>query len=161
MQTIQIICVGKLNASYFKDAAAEYAKRLSAFCKLEIVELAEEVISEKQAGTTLIEKALEKEGTAILQAVNKGSAMVALCIEGTQLSSEQLATYFEQTALEGTSTISFIIGSSHGLSDKVKNACTKKMSMSKMTFPHQLARVMLLEQIYRGFSISKGIKYHK
>ena len=120
MQSITLIVLGKLNAAYYKQAAQEYAKRLSAYCRLEVVELDEELIAEKSASPAVIQKALEKEGKAILQAVPKGAALVAMCIEGKQLSSEELAEYFEKKALEGISSIAFVVGSSHGLSQEVK-----------------------------------------
>ena len=161
MQTVTVIALGKLNAAYFKEAAAEYAKRLAAFCRLQVIELPEEMVSEKNASAAVIAKALEKEGRAILAAVPKGSHLVALCVEGRQLASEELAAYFAGAALSGAGDVTFVIGSSHGLSPEVKAAAEKKLSMSKMTFPHQLARVMLLEQIYRAFAINAGTRYHK
>lgn len=160
MINIQLITVGKL-AVHFKQAAAEYEKRLSKLCKLTITELEEEQISEKSAGDAVIQKALEKEGKAVLNAAAKGAVIIALCIEGAQMSSEELAQYINDSAVSGNGSIAFVIGSSHGLSQEVKNAAAKKLSISKMTFPHQLARVILLEQIYRGFSILNNIKYHK
>ena len=161
MQTIALIALGKLNAPYFRDAAAEYIKRLSAFCRLQLVELPEEAVAEKNASPAVIEKALEKEGRAILAAVPKGAALVALCVEGRQMDSGELAAYFAQKALSGAGDVAFVIGSSHGLSPAVKAAAQQKLSMSRMTFPHQLARVMLLEQIYRAFTINAGTRYHK
>lgn len=161
MQSVTLIVLGKLNADYYAKAAAEYAKRLSAFCRLQVVELPEETISEKNASPAVIEKALEKEAKAILAAVPKGSAIAALCIEGKQKTSEELAAFFAEKALSGAGDVAFVIGSSHGLAPCVKQAAALRLSMSRMTFPHQLARVMLLEQIYRAFSINAGIKYHK
>ncbi len=161
MQTVTVIAVGKLNAAYFRQAAEEYAKRLSAFCRLNLVELPEEGIAEKNASEAVIRRALEKEGRAILAAVPKGAELAALCIEGKQLSSEELSAYLRGKALSGSGDVAFVIGSSHGLSDEVKARVQKKLSMSRMTFPHQLARVMLLEQVYRAFSISAGTRYHK
>ncbi|NCC08436.1 MAG: 23S rRNA (pseudouridine(1915)-N(3))-methyltransferase RlmH [Clostridia bacterium] len=156
MQGITIIALGKLNADYFKKAAAEYQKRLSAFCKLKIIELPEE-----KMGDEMVDKALEKEAKAILNALPKQCTAVAMCIEGAQMTSEQLAQLFCEKANSGSGDIAFIIGSSHGLAPIVKQAAQLKMSMSKMTFPHQLARVMLLEQVYRAFTINAGVKYHK
>lgn len=161
MQQIKLIAVGKLNAAYFRQAAAEYQKRLGAWCRLEVTELPEEPISEKSASPAAVAKALEKEGKAILAAVPKGAALAALCIEGAPFSSEDLAEYLAARALAGQGCVAFVIGSSHGLSDEVKRRADKKLSMSRMTFPHQLARVMLLEQLYRAFSINAGTKYHK
>ncbi|MEG1069482.1 MAG: 23S rRNA (pseudouridine(1915)-N(3))-methyltransferase RlmH [Ruthenibacterium sp.] len=160
MQNITLIALGKMNADYYAKAAAEYTKRLSAFCKLQIIELAEETIAEKNASEAVIAKALDKEGKAILAAVPKGSSLVALCIEGKQKTSEELAAFFTEKANSGAGDVVFVIGSSHGLAPEVKSASVR-LSMSKMTFPHQLARVMLLEQIYRAFSICAGTKYHK
>ena len=155
MQTITLIALGKLNADYYAKAAAEYAKRLSAYCRLNIVELPEEPIAEK------IGKALEKEARAILTAVPKGSSLAALCVEGKQKTSEELAAYLDERAGSGAGDVAFVIGSSHGLADSVKQTASLRLSMSKMTFPHQLARGMLLEQLYRAFSINHGGKYHK
>lgn len=161
MINIQLIAVGKLNAVYFKQAAVEYEKRLSKLCKLSVIELDEEQISEKSTSEALVVKALEKEGKAILSAVVKGASIIAMCIEGGQMSSEELAKHIDNCAISGNGSLAFVIGSSHGLSPEVKNAATKKLSISKMTFPHQLARVILLEQIYRAFSILSNTKYHK
>ncbi len=161
MQNIQIICLGKMNADYYRAAAAEYEKRLSAYCRVTITELNEEAINDKNPSNVLIEKALRKEGEAILAAVQKGACIVALCIEGRHMASEELADLLSQSAVRGNGDFAFVIGSSHGLSPKVKAAAAHRLSMSKMTFPHQLARVMLLEQIYRAFSINNGSKYHK
>ena len=161
MQSVTLIVLGKMNADYYAEAAAEYTKRLSAFCKINVIELAEEPIVEKNASQAVIDKALEKEAKAILAAVPKGSAIAALCIEGKQKTSEELAALFAEKAISGAGDLAFVIGSSHGLADSIKRAAAFKLSMSKMTFPHQLARVMLLEQIYRAFSINAGTKYHK
>lgn len=161
MQTVTLIALGKMNADYYAKAAAEYIKRLGAYCRLNLVELPEEPIAEKNASPAVIAKALEKEGKAILNAVPKGSSLIALCIEGRQKTSEELAAYLAERAGSGAGDVTFVIGSSHGLSDSVKRAAAEKLSMSKMTFPHQLARVMLLEQLYRAFSINHGGKYHK
>lgn len=161
MQTVTVIALGKLNADYYAKAAAEYTKRLSAYCRLRVVELPEEPIAEKNASPAVLEKALEKEGRAILSAVPKGSCLVALCIEGGQKTSEELAEFLAERAQSGAGDVAFAIGSSHGLAESVKRAAAVRLSMSRMTFPHQLARVMLLEQIYRAFSILHGGKYHK
>ena len=156
MLNLTVIAVGRLNAAYYKQAAAEYEKRLSAFCKL-----AEEAIAEKNATPAVLEKALEKEGKAILAAVPKGAVLTALCVEGRQLSSEALAHRLSEWAVSGVSCAAFAIGSSHGLSPQVKQAAALRLSMSEMTFPHQLARVMLLEQLYRACCIHAGKRYHK
>ena len=158
MLNLTVIAVGRLNAAYYKQAAAEYEKRLSAFCKVHVIELAEEAIAEKNASPAVIEKALEK---AILAAVPKGAVLTALCVEGRQLSSEALAHRLSEWAVSGVSCAAFAIGSSHGLSPQVKQAAALRLSMSEMTFPHQLARVMLLEQLYRACCIHAGKRYHK
>ncbi len=161
MQNIDLICLGKLNAAYCAAGVAEYQKRLSAFCNFRIIELPEELIREKNASAAVIEKALDKEGTAILNHVRKGAAIVAMCVEGKLVSSEDLAAFVSERALQGAGDIAFVIGSSHGLSPKVKQAAALKFSMGRITLPHQLARLVLTEQIYRAFSINNGIKYHK
>ena len=158
MLTVKIICVGNLKEKYWVDAVKEYAKRLSAHCKFQIIEL-NEAKCDKNPSETSINKALEEEAKQILQAAS-GSAIISLCIEGKIISSEELSKKLDNLALMGESSVSFIIGSSFGLSDTVKKA-GERISMSKMTFPHQLARVMLCEQIYRAFRISAGTKYHK
>lgn len=160
MLTVNIICVGNLKEKYLKDAVDEYKKRLSAFCKFDIIEIAEQRLSDKPSESE-INSALEKEAEKIMQKVPKGSAVISMAIEGKQLSSEKLADTVSDFALKGFSSISFIIGSSFGLSQNVKSKASLLLSMSKMTFPHQLARVMLCEQIYRAFSIINHTKYHK
>lgn len=161
MQTIQVICVGKCSAAYFSTAAAEYEKRLGGYCKIQVTELTEETIHEKSASEAVIAKALEKEADAIMSTVKRGAAVVAMCIEGKQLSSEELSLFLADKAQSGAGDVAFIIGSSHGLAPCVKQQAACRLSMSKMTFPHGLARVMLLEQIYRAFTITAGAKYHK
>lgn len=160
MMNINIICVGKLKEVYLRMACAEYEKRLGAFCKLKITELTPARLPENP-NDTLIEAALKDEGERILEKISPSEAVFALCIEGKELSSENFSKEIEKCALSGFGTISFIIGGSHGLSPAVKNRAKFRLSMSPMTFPHQLARVMLLEQIYRAFMISNGGKYHK
>ena len=155
---VTIISVGKLKEKYLRDAIAEYSKRLQAFCNFRIIELDESRLSEKSSQRE-IEQALETEGTNILR--NSQGFIFSMCIEGKQLSSEEFAKKFTDIGVSGTSAVTFIIGSSFGLSDEVKRKSDFKLSMSKMTFPHQLARVMLAEQIYRAFQINNGGKYHK
>lgn len=159
MQNIKLICIGKLKESYLREAFAEYEKRLRPFCRFELIELSEERLP-NEPSEALIKKALAAEGERILKAA-EGSELFALCIEGKQLSSEQFAEKIGKAALDGEGSLSFVIGSSFGLSDAVKAAAKEKLSFSKMTFPHQLFRVMLLEQIYRAFQILGGGKYHK
>lgn len=158
MLEVRIITVGKLKEKYLRDACDEYLKRLRRFGKVSVIEIDEyrlpENPSEKEIG-----KALDAEGDVI--AKNLSGYIIPMCIEGKQLSSTELADKMEKLPSLGQSCISFVIGSSFGLSDKIKNRGNLKLSMSKMTFPHQLARVMLLEQVYRGFQINGGGKYHK
>lgn len=160
MLFINIICVGKLKEKFWTSAVSEYEKRLKAFCKFKITEVDEEKIPDNPSQSQ-IDTTLDKEGKRIIKAVGKGAKVVAMCIEGKIISSTDLADVFADTALSGISEIDFIIGGSWGLSDEVKKIADIKLSMSKMTFPHQLARVMLCEQVYRGFQINSGGKYHK
>lgn len=161
MQRIDLICVGKLNAAYFAAGVAEYQKRLSGLCEFRIIELPEQTISEKNASPAVIEKALEKEGQAILVNVRKGAVIAALCVEGKLISSEDLAQLIEDSALAGQGDMAFVIGSSHGLAPQVKQAARYKISLGRITLPHQLARLVLTEQLYRAFAINNHIKYHK
>ena len=161
MQNIDLICLGKLNAKYYAEGVAEYAKRLSAFVHFRIIELPEEKIEEKNASPTLVARALEKEGRAILANVRRGGNLVALCVEGKQISSEELADLLSQKAGSGAGDIAFVIGSSHGLSDEVKRAASAQISLGRITLPHQLARLVLTEQLYRACTINAGMKYHK
>ena len=158
MLDVKIVCIGKLKEKYWRDAVAEYTKRLSAFCRFTVVELNEARLPQ-DPNEAQIEKALEEEAKAVTAAVGRSTAY-ALCIEGKMLSSEQLASEVHLAAVNGSSSLAFIIGSSHGLHETVKRL-GKRISMSPMTFPHQLARVMLCEQLYRAFSIQAGTKYHK
>ena len=157
---VTIIAMGRLKESYLTAACTEYLKRLSAFGKAEVIELAPVKLpdepSEKQ-----IAAALDAEADKILEKVPRGAFLCAMCIEGKQQSSEGLARTLEAAANSGCSSAAFVIGSSCGLAEKVKKAAALRLSMSEMTFPHQLARVMLLEQIYRAFTITSGKKYHK
>ena len=161
MQNITIIAMGKVQKGFQLDGCNEYIKRLKTLCNLKIIQLEDVQLAEKNLNDTLIQKTLDREADEIIKNIPKQSYVITMCIEGKQMSSEELAKLFSDKAVEGFSNICFIIGSSHGLSDRVKQLSHYKISMSKMTFPHQLARVMLLEQIYRGFSIINGSKYHK
>lgn len=161
MQNIDLICVGKLNAAYFAAGVAEYQKRLSAFANFRIIELPEVTIADKNASEKQIEKALQKEGEAILAARRKGAFLAALCVEGKIISSEDLAGLLAQRAGSGAGDVAFVIGSSHGLSDEVKRAANAKISLGRITLPHQLARLVLAEQLYRACTINAGMKYHK
>ncbi len=157
---ITLIAVGKIKEKYFTDAIAEYAKRLSRYCKLEIVEVADEKTPDG-ASEALENQIKEKEGERILSKVADSAYVVALAIEGKQLDSEELAEKMEKWNVSGISHLVFIIGGSLGLSPKVLNRADFKLSFSKMTFPHQLMRVVLLEQIYRSFRIRNNEPYHK
>lgn len=153
--------MGKLKENYWRAACEEYAKRLSAWCKFKVVEIPESRLPENPSAAQ-IEQALTREGNQMLSlAGNKDVHKIALCIEGQLLSSEQLAEEFRKVSLKGKSDFVFFIGSSYGLSPQVKTEAQLKLSMSPMTFPHQLARVMLCEQIYRAFQINENGKYHK
>ncbi len=158
MLEVKLVCVGKLKEAYWRDAVKEYAKRLSAFCRFSVVEL-EEARLPADPSPAEIAAALEKEADRILAAVGKSRAF-PLVIEGELLSSEALAKRIGDAANGGESSLAFLIGSSFGLSPRVK-ALGPGVSMSRMTFPHQLARVMLAEQIYRAFTILHGSRYHK
>lgn len=160
MLTVNIICVGKLKEKYWVDAIKEYSKRLGAFCKFSIVEL-NECKTNQDPNQKQIEHILEEEGKDILSKIKATDYTVAMCIEGKIISSEDLSGLIADVQLNGKSTMNFVIGGSWGLSDEVKKASDYKMSMGKMTFPHQMARVMLTEQIYRGFQINSNGKYHK
>ncbi len=160
MLTIQLITMGKAADKNLLAAAAEYEKRLSAFCRFSVVELPEEKLQEEKASPALIERALAKEGERIL-AATKGSVLVALTIEGQPLTSNALAEKLQRHAGAGDSRIAFVIGSSHGLAPAVKQAAAWQLSLSALTFPHELARLVLTEQIYRAFQILSGGKYHK
>lgn len=157
---INIICVGKLKEDYLRAACAEYQKRLGAFCRLNITELTPARLPENP-NDSQIAAALADEADRILAKISNSDAVFAMCIEGKMLSSEALSAEIDKLGVSGFGSISFIIGGSHGLDERVKNRAKTRLSMSPMTFPHQLARVMLLEQIYRAFMISSGGKYHK
>ncbi|QAT49687.1 23S rRNA (pseudouridine(1915)-N(3))-methyltransferase RlmH [Caproiciproducens sp. NJN-50] len=159
MLRCNLICVGKLKEEYWKKAFQEYEKRLQPFCRFSVTELPESCLPD-QPSESQISLALNLEADRILASA-EGSVLIALCIEGKSVSSEQLASQLRDIALHGTSKISFVIGSSFGLSDRVKQKAFLRLSMSAMTFPHQMARVMLIEQIYRSFQIIHNGKYHK
>lgn len=157
---ITVITVGKIKEKYFTDAIAEYVKRLSRYCKLDIVEVADEKTPDG-ASEALENQIKEKEGERILSKIPDGAYVVALAIEGKQLDSEELADKMEKWNVNGISHLVFVIGGSLGLTPKVLNRADFKLSFSKMTFPHQLMRVVLLEQIYRSFRIRNNEPYHK
>lgn len=159
MLNINIICVGKIKESYLKDALAEYSKRLSKYCKLEITELSDEKIPDK-INEKISNTIKEKESINIINHIKKDSHIICLDLKGKELSSEGFSSYIDNISLNN-SHITFIIGGSLGLSDKLLSICNYKICFSKMTFPHQLIRVFLLEQIYRGFKIINNETYHK
>lgn len=159
MLGVKLIVMGTLKESYWRDAVAEYEKRLSAFCRPEILQLKEERLPENPSEGE-IHAALEKEADRILAQIPPRAYPIALCVEGKQLSSEELADKLAQIS-EQAGEVCLIIGSSHGLSERVKCACRFRLSVSKLTLPHQLMRVMLLETVYRSFNILKGTRYHK
>ncbi len=157
---IDIICVGKLKEKYWVQATQEYIKRLSKYCKLEIIEVPDEKTPENLSLKQEIQ-IKDKEGEAILKKLKDEAYAIALAIEGKTHTSPQLAKHIEDLSIQGKSHIAFIIGGSLGLSDQVLNRADEKLSFSPMTFPHQLVRVIILEQIYRSFRIIKGEPYHK
>lgn len=157
---ISIIAVGKLKEKFFSDAVDEYMKRLGRFAKMQIVQLADKKIADNasEAEERIV---IEKEGRDILSKISPSQYVVALCVEGKKLDSLAFAKKISLLALEGKSDIAFVIGGSLGLSDEVKARADMRLSFSDMTFPHQLMRVILLEQIYRAFKISANETYHK
>ena len=159
MMKCKIIALGDLKEKYFKDACSEYVKRLSRFCDLEICEI-EPVRLPENPSSGEIDIALKKEADLIIKKIPKNAKIIALCVEGKEMSSEKLSQEIDEISSLGQG-ICFIIGSSYGLSSEVKKLANLRLSISKMTFPHKLFRVMLLEQIYRGFMINQGSQYHK
>lgn len=159
MTQLTIISVGTLKEEYLVRAVAEYEKRLSAFCRVENVNLKEEKIADEEDASA-VRAALRAEGERILAKIPAGALVVALCVEGEMLSSEELAALVGR-AVDRGGKICFVIGSSHGLDDAVKKRADVRLSFSRLTFPHQLMRVILLEAAYRSFSILAGRAYHK
>ena len=157
---ITVLCVGKVKEKFYRDAIDEFSKRLSRYCKLEIVEVNDEK-TEEQASETEIRLVKEKEGERLLKNIKDEAYVITLCIDGKQLDSEELSEKMEKLGIQGMSHIYFIIGGSLGLADAVIKRADYKLSFSKMTFPHQLMRVILLEQIYRGYRIMNHEPYHK
>ena len=157
---ISIVSVGKVKEKYLRDGIEEYRKRLTRYCTIELIEVPDE-----KAPETLSSKeedmVKEKEGQAILKHIKDNAYVIALAINGKQLSSEELADFISERAMNGDSNLVFVIGGSLGLSPEVLNRADYKLSFSKMTFPHQLMRMILLEQVYRGYRIIKGEPYHK
>ena len=159
MMSVTVIAVGRLKESYLRDGCAEYIKRLGAFAKVNIVEIEEERSADNPTPAQ-IEGILSAEGDRIIRKIPKGAAVIPLCIEGREYLSPELARAIEQTA-QTSSHICFIIGGSYGLGREVKELGKTQLSFGRITLPHQLARLVLLEQIYRAFSISNNSKYHK
>ena len=159
MMNVKFITLGTLKEAYLREAAAEYEKRLGAFCRFENVQLKEERLYDDPSDAE-IRNALERESEKILAEIPPRAFCVAMCVEGKQLSSEELAEKISAVSNQ-SSDICFIIGSSFGLSDRVKQRADMRLSVSKLTFPHQLMRVILLEAVYRAFNIQRGTKYHK
>ncbi len=155
-----MICVGKMKERFFVDAFEEYRKRLGAYCRLEVTEIAEQRLPESPSEAQ-ISAALEREAGEILKAVPQDAYVVALCVEGREVPSEAMAELIAGRENSGKPKLCFVIGGSFGLSETVKNRADLRLSMSKMTFPHHLARVLLAEQLYRGYKIREGSRYHK
>ena len=160
MPKITVLCVGKLKEKFYMDAQAEYVKRLGRCCKLDLTELPEQRLPEDPSPAQ-IAQALETEASAIREKLPKGGAVVALAIEGKLCSSEELSRRLGDFAVAGKTQVTFLIGGSFGLSEELKRQADFRLSMSPMTFPHHMARVMLLEQIYRAYQIQQGTRYHK
>lgn len=159
MINVTLIAVGKLKESYLRDGCNEYIKRLGAYSKIKIIEINEERAGDNP-GSNEIKAIIEKEGERIAAKIPKGAVVILLCIEGREYSSPDFSRLIENISLE-TSQLCFVIGGSFGLSDTIKSMGKYRLSFGKMTLPHQLARMVLLEQIYRAFSISNHSKYHK
>ncbi|WP_430884443.1 23S rRNA (pseudouridine(1915)-N(3))-methyltransferase RlmH [Fusibacter sp. JL216-2] len=157
---ITVISVGKIKEKYFTGAINEYAKRLTKYCKLEQVEVPDEKAPENLSEKEMVQ-VKDKEGERILSKINDQAYVIALAIEGKQMTSEGLSEHIEKLGVSGKSHIVFVIGGSLGLSDKVLKRANYKLSFSRMTFPHQLMKVVLLEQVYRAFRIVRGEPYHK
>ena len=160
MLALKLICVGKMKEKFFIDAFGEYSKRLQSYCKFELVELSEQRLSESPTDGE-ISAALAKEASEILRNIPPDAYVTAMCVEGKQMPSEGMGKLIAERENSGKPKLCFIIGGSFGLDESVKKRADRKLSMSEMTFPHHLARVMLAEQIYRGFKINEGSRYHK
>lgn len=157
---IKIVTVGKLKEKYLKDGIAEYSKRISRFATVEMIELADEKTPDR-ASDSENEKILDLEGNRILSKIGDREFVVVLAIEGKTLSSEEFSKQLEQASINGSSTLTFVIGGSLGLSKEVKKRANLSVSFGRLTLPHQLMRLVLIEQIYRAFTIQQGSPYHK
>ncbi len=160
MLAVRLICVGKLGEKFWKTACEEYVKRLSAYCRLEIVEVSEQRLSDCPAEGQ-VRQALAREAAAVRAKIPAGAAVIALCVEGKQISSEALAETLGALTVSGVSRLALLIGGSFGLDETLKKEARLRLSLSSMTFPHHLARVMVLEQLYRAMNLQAGGKYHK
>lgn len=160
MHSLWLVCTGGLKERFYREAAAEYAKRLRPFCKLTLVELAEQRLP-RSPSPAEIEAALEREARAVRQALPASCGVAALCVEGREMDSTEFSRFLTEFPSTGLRHLAFVIGSSYGLHSSVKHSARLCLSMSPMTFPHHLARVMLLEQIYRSFQIAANSPYHK
>lgn len=159
MLNINIICVGKIKENYLKDAISEYSKRLSKFCNLNITELSDEKLPNK-LNDSIINEIKNKECNKIIQAIKKDSYIICLDLKGKELSSEEFSAKLDNIALKFNSSITFVIGGTLGLNQEILSLANEKICFSKMTFPHQLIRVFLLEQLFRAFKISNNETYH-
>ena len=160
MQKITVLCVGKLKEKFYLDAQAEYVKRLGRLCKAELVELPEQRLPEDPSPAQ-VAQALAAEAAAIREKLPRSGAVVALAIEGKACSSQELSRRLADFAVAGRTQVTFLIGGSFGLDESLKREADWRLSMSPMTFPHHMARIMLLEQIYRAYQIQLGTRYHK
>ena len=160
MQKVSILCVGKLKEKFYRDAVEEYSKRLQRFCKLEITELPETRLPEDPSPAQ-VRQALAAEAALIRERLPRGGAVIALCVEGKPCSSEELSRRMADFGVAGRTQLAFLIGGSFGLDETLKREADWRLSMSPMTFPHHMARVMLLEQVYRAYQIAVGTRYHK
>lgn len=160
MVSVTLIAVGKIKEKYLREALNEYAKRLSAYCKFEVVEVKDEKTPDSPS-TREKQLVLEREGERISAKIPQGAAVVSLCVEGKQMTSKRFAELISGYSIRGISKIAFIIGGSFGLDEKIKALSDVRLSFSEMTFPHMLMRVILAEQLYRGFTITEGKTYHK
>ena len=160
MLAVKLICVGKMRERFYADAFSEYAKRLQAYCRFDLCEIPEQRLSDNPSAGE-ISAALSKEAADIIKNIPGDAFLAALCVEGKQFPSEGMAKLIADRENSGKPKLCFIIGGSFGLHESVKKRADIQLSMSEMTFPHHLARVMLAEQIYRGFKINEGSRYHK
>lgn len=159
MLNINIICVGKIKENYLKDAISEYSKRLSKFCNLNIIELSDEKLPSK-LNDSIINEIKNKECNKMIQSIKKNSYIICLDLKGKQFSSEEFSEKIDNIALNINSSITFVIGGTLGLNEEILSLSSEKICFSKMTFPHQLIRVFLLEQLFRAFKISNNETYH-